>query len=698
MTAEELVNIAVLGALRRWRSILVVLIGLTGVALMFFGWDAGARLLGVWVVLTTGLAVVAVAAFDFSKNLIGRRADPGARGLGARSASVVLALMLAALASPPVVAATANTLNVLGYAALVITPQLAEDLNSQIQNHSLTANTAGNIANREIFGWVSRSIGTAVLQTNIDGAAWVWFLIVFSSILFLTRALTQSYDAMSPPKDGGPLRPPLMNYPKWLALCLYAAILVPATYFSLGALLRLGLDSKGTEISAVQTQLKEAGAAAMDAAPGSAVNLDKIATRLQVSRYAFEHPSNRSVKRTTTPPLPADYIPRLVSVQNAVTDARGATTRLEAWRAEYEALALQQATAFKRFATADQFADHAAAVAADYRAKILRFRATIRPCLIGLSDIEAGFGDQSPVALEPNLAGLVTDRCRQSSEALGPDKLPKPPSPVLCNKTCPLSSPTASAAQAVDAPSVNAEQATAAGREDKPIADCFACRGRVNDVLYGWMTDISDSAVLIVGLVGFGLFGAAIRMLGRPDQATVTEADFAAAKLKKKAARGALDQKIKARIAAQQALTNAQAAEQPLEALTKALEQAKEEEQEATTLASVADKEVAALERRALDDRSNFVVDRTSYNAAGEEVHEYVVSGAPAKVLVSGLGAAFTVFLAGKAGVKIFTEGGQTSPTGLLLACFIGAVFAENIWASVSKSISERAPTPQKPS
>jgi hypothetical protein len=653
------------GILDRWRLTLLIVTDLVGAALLFFGWDIGARLLGVWIVLIISICIALLIAFNFSKNLIGRRDQENS---GARSSSVVLALLLAALASPEIVSVTAKTLATCGYAAAVLTPALAEQMNHQIGS-SISVDALGNRANTILFSQLSSAIGMAIADTHADGAGWIWFLIVFTSILFLARALVQSYDAMSPKPDSlTPARPPLMNYPKWLAVCLYAAILVPATYFSLGALLKLGLDSKGTEASIVQTQLREAGAAAMEAAPGSPVNLDKIASRLQLSRYV-----------ATTPPLPKDaqpppanYVATLDRVQGALTNARGATTRLEAWRADYEAASLRQMTSFKRIATADQFSDHVTIVAAKYRAEILSVRAQIRPCMIGLSDIEAGFGDKNPAVIELNLADAVVRRCAEASEAL--DRRPPPPPPILCGSTCPTR------------PSEALSGASDSG--------CLTCQGGVSDMLYGWMADISDSAVLIVGLIGFGLFGASIRMLGRPDEVVVTEGEFTAARMEAESAHRLLKEKVAARLAAQTAYDETRKNEQGGDQEKQTFEGAQKEEQEARAVATTADNGLAALERRATEGRSNFVVDRVTNTPEGEK-HEYVISGAPAKVLVSGLGAAFTVFLAGKAGVQIFTDGGRTSPTGLLLACFVGAVFAENIWRSVSDTVNKRtAPAP----
>lgn len=720
-TIQGLLEGAANGLSRRWRLALAGLLFVISAILAFCGWDVGARLLGVWGMLLSGIATIVLILFDFSKGLIGQKEDSKA---GARSASVVLALLLAALASPEVISSTAKTMVAAVYTATVYTPTLVATQNAQIENaivgikkingkpdekvppkkRSVAVDLYGNQANADLFTKLSELINVANKDTKADSAAWIWFFFVFAAVLFLARALVQSYDAMSPSeakvekadaleapepslerKSKAHTRPSLMNYPKWLALCLYASILVPATYFSLGALLKLGLDSRGTEISTVQTQLRDAGATAMDASPGFPIDLDKIAGKLQRFGLAANAPPQANAqgqndKSAPVTPLPADYKGALQEASAAISNARGLTMSFETWRAGYETAALRQATSLKRIATADQFSDHISAVSAQYRADILKARSDIRSCFVGLSDMDAGFGDKSPGIIQLQLAQNINKRCAKAKETV--ELTPRPPLPVVCSETCP--------AKAVD---------------PKADAGCVACQGgAMSNVLYGWMADISDSAVLIVGLIGFGLFGAAIRMLGRPDdESIVTEADFTLARMEQAAAHTRLKEKGQTRLEAA-AKYDAAKAKYDTEAVnldptdekltplkTKMdnaqsdVEAAQKEENDARANASKADIALATLDRRAAEGRSNFVVERIE-----DGKREYVISGAPAKVMVSGLGAAFTVFLAGKAGVQILTEGGRTSPTGLLLACFVGAVFAENIWRAVSEAVAKR--------
>jgi len=142
---------------------------------------------------------------------------------------------------------------------------------------------------------------------------------------------------------------------------------------------------------------------------------------------------------------------------------------------------------------------------------------------------------------------------------------------------------------------------------------------------YQWLAVSPESTVLIIGLVGFGLFGAAIRMMGRPDKTPPpTERT--------------LDQQV----------------------LTKKVE------------------------------RNNVV-------AVREGGLGYEITGAPARVLVQGVGAAFTVFLGGQAGTLLLASGSRPNVYSLLLFCFLGAVFAEEIWGWAQRMLHGRLNSPVGP-
>jgi hypothetical protein len=58
-------------------------------------------------------------------------------------------------------------------------------------------------------------------------------------------------------------------------------------------------------------------------------------------------------------------------------------------------------------------------------------------------------------------------------------------------------------------------------------------------------------------------------------------------------------------------------------------------------------------------------------------------------VLTRGFGAAMVVYLATKGGLAIFSASSNTDPNGyiLLLTCFVGAVYSENVWAKIKTTI-----------
>lgn len=71
------------------------------------------------------------------------------------------------------------------------------------------------------------------------------------------------------------------------------------------------------------------------------------------------------------------------------------------------------------------------------------------------------------------------------------------------------------------------------------------------------------------------------------------------------------------------------------------------------------------------------------------------MSGAPAKVFVQGLGAAFTAFLVGQTGAKFLMDGSHVNAWSILLSCFLGAVFAEEIWAQAKGMLPKAAGAPK---
>lgn len=111
----------------------------------------------------------------------------------------------------------------------------------------------------------------------------------------------------------------------------------------------------------------------------------------------------------------------------------------------------------------------------------------------------------------------------------------------------------------------------------------------------------------------------------------------------------------------------------------------KEQEAQAALVAS--DDEGASAAADPAEERYNVVY----RNAQGR----FVVGGAAARVFVQGVGAAFTVFLAGKAGTRLLaSDEVSPHPFGLLLFCFVGAVFAEEIWKSAAHLLRTRTAQP----
>jgi hypothetical protein len=640
---------------------------------------------GVWVVITVsaGWLLIALALHILlagARRLVSppREGDRKAGG----GATVIVALLVALFASEGMRNYLAGVTRALFHTSFVRAPQL------------------------EVVGQPGgKADGISQLFANMNeqhgqpptAEALLIFILVLMAGLVLARVL---HDAKIGLRDtyGRPMTS-VMTYPAWIAFCIYAAILVPAAYFSTGALLYLDLGQTRS-ISDFQRRLDEAETQAMAVFPGVEVELKDL------------------INRAPTPdPLAAsaDRIRQLAAWGSRLTPD------LQAWKAGYEEAALTYASAYRPLSPPDRFDDYAVQVAADYRSSIIARRVAAQQCLVALQSLKTLIGQQAitdPVA-QPTLAA-ATKACPD------PDKQSKaaPPRPPLCSDAgCGLSD--------------NAAQARSGGA--KPV----------HILIWGWLADAPPATVLIVGLIGFGLFGAAIRMLGRPDEVTVTPEEIEAA-----------------RLTAEKAVSDAMAANAEADESQRAAETAVAQERQAhlrveeyvrdqTALAALTaegktddDPEVAALRvrlegrnraeldaalqkaaqdvitakaaavepvvrakrlaeeaeqlrrlyharlRALTNQRSNVVVARPRPDGQPGAEPEYMISGAPARVLVHGLGAAFTVFLGGQSTLKLLADEGQVSPKALLLACFIGAVFAEEIWAKAKETLDRKPAAP----
>ncbi len=809
-----------------WRRKVVTFIAigalwLIGLGLMLSGWSALLRIVGFWVVIGGLAGSVLYLTFDFARMVVGR-AWPEFHG--DREIAVTLAFLVAFVMSPGAVSDLSHGVSGLGRGLIFEGPYLAsastDNTKAPAQLYACIAATDACQYRKEQSKPSEKAKGDASQQEpqptpapNID-TSWASFVIALTFTLLVARGLrsarrdffmklTAQTRGSRPPSGGAEgghtprfVSQVLMNYPTWVAFCIYALILIPATYLAVGSLLYLRLDTPSADLAALTRELDDAERQAM-AAPGVSVDI----TRLKADLGRLEK-------------LLAKGDAKIASESEEALKQGGAyNTELTDGRARYRQQALHYASDYKRRATAAQFDDYKAVQLARYQAAIRDTRAAAGPCLEGLATVarqvevvqkaqdaptsgprgappspDEAVGD---VALESQVASL-RKRLTEASMACATSTVAFPP-----------------AAKPTDIQGDCGDLA-----ELKPPS-CERPRPQFPEAMYQWLAASSDATVLIVGLVGFGLFGSAIRMMGRVDSpnvsesavqtardnayqarqaVTVPENAYKAARAKLESQReqsksvaatfdqcsAAVTANTRAIVAAEATLADlgvklaaaraahsvAEEAATTLRASYQALPEAQKTEALASSLkvaedkAEVAAKAVQAIEaeaqdaRTALDqlhnakaeadaaldkartalataqaddvnllkeaqiaeaewkkaeekavtaesyhqqlrallvsDRTNIVVQRDRSGGGTE----FTISGAPAKVLVQGLGAAFTTFLAGQASVQILTTGGRTNAYSLLLSCFVGAVFAEEIWKWARRYLPSDTPPP----
>ena len=809
-----------------WRRKVVTFIAIAalwmiGLGLMLSGWSALLRIIGFWVVIGGLAGSVLYLTFDFARMVVGR-AWPEFHG--DREIAVTLAFLVAFVMSPGAVSDLSHGVSGLGRGLIFEGPYLAsastDNTKAPAQLYACIAATDACQYRKEQSKPSEKAKGDAPQQEpqptpapNID-ASWASFVIALTFTLLVARGLrsarrdffmklTAQTRGSRPPSGGAEGGSPprfvsqvLMNYPTWVAFCIYALILIPATYLAVGSLLYLRLDTPSADLAALTRELDDAERQAM-AAPGVSVDI----TRLRADLGRLEK-------------LPAKGADKITSEsEKALKQGAAYNTELTDGRARYRQQALHYASDYKRRATAAQFDDYKAVQLARYQAAIRDTRAAAAPCQEGLATVARQ---------------VVVVQKAQDAPTSGPrDAAPSPDQTVvngalqsqvdsLRNRLTEASMACATSTVAfTPAAKPTDVQGDCADLADLKPPSCERPRPQFPEAMYQWLAASSDATVLIVGLVGFGLFGSAIRMMGRVDSpnvsesavqtardnayqarqaVTVPENAYKAARAKLESQReqskgvaatfdqcsAAVTANTRAIVAAEATLADlgvklaaaraahsvAEEAATTLRASYQALPEAQRTEALASSLkvaedkTEVAAKAVQAIEtevqdaRTALDqlhnakaeadaaldkartalataqaddvnllkeaqtaeaewkkaeekavtaesyhqqlrallvsDRTNIVVQRDRSGGGTE----FTISGAPAKVLVQGLGAAFTTFLAGQASVQILTTGGRTNAYSLLLSCFVGAVFAEEIWRWARRYLPSDTPPP----
>lgn len=480
------------------------------------------------------------------------------------------------------------------------------------------------------------------LDQDLGRGARVWFMIVLGVGLLLGRTFAEARRDWYAQQDREELdtdadttevgtRRPIITYPKWIAAVIYATILAPASYLAIGALLYLSLDTAAIDQADFKNRLDSAEARAMSSDIMEKADLDSGALLKTVAAPSATMENEYAI------------------IRRSITSYYALQARFDTLRREEKRLAIEHLHEADRTYSPSKIPAYADYLVESYYNTVLQTRAKVRACLAGLSPIQAVIGKNGEtvanLANVKNLTSPLDERCKPpaTDDASEPDSEPPPRGSII------------------------------------------------ESVMFGWMIGMPKTTILIIGLLGFGLFGAAIRMLGRPDHPEVMPQNDDDKTLQN------MVQDLLERAASVRAGAGAVDAESADNRRKRLCEIAA---LKALTI------QINALARQEHAERNNIIYTRSEYaidNQAGLKVRERVaVSSAPARVLVHGMGAAFTVFLMGESGARFFSDGGKTSPIGLVALCFIGAVFAEDIWRRahdfLGRQISPSSPPTGGPS
>jgi hypothetical protein len=409
---------------------------------------------------------------------------------------------------------------------------------------------------------------------------------------------------------------------------------------------------------------------------------------------------------------------------------------------------LEKLAIAKKQASKADFSDYREQTVADYAGTLGKVYKTRRVCIEKINQFGSRLADLTPLTSGPAEAGQSTALAAASSKvatAHGPaaasSNLATDHAPDT-GASAPLGLPERAASDAVR---ILKEADSSCENDSAALSSKLSAYSDSSLPLYEPFAASPHSTVLIMGLLGFGLFGAAIRMMARPDkkdrltvlaekrhdldlaeQAAETarrkladlEADLQQSRSALAVARQALAGAVHAMTLLRDAdpadagVTHAQAVDAEKAAALK-VDTIERHVAEARSDLEVREREVEVANevfQKALIDASGVhtTPDPTKreadspaeriYNVVYEDTPgHWVVGSAAARVLVQGMGAAFTVFLAGQAGVVLLAGNAEANPYGLMLLCFVGAVFADEIWSwarEMLSSMKRPAPAP----
>jgi hypothetical protein len=543
--------------------------------------------LALWVTITlavTGLLSIAV--------IVLRSHAPAGRAKGYWTLPAIAGLVFASVIASNAAHDAVQTLAQAGKAVIYDAPQLLDPA-CKLTPARAMAGIFGRMAGDDqitcaagsgkfrAFHSTGGSFGNA---SYIAGPGdWTLFLGVFATTLLVFHSVSLARAAWVT-KELRQDQIVIMDYPTWVAFLIYATILTPAAYFAVGALLYLRADSGPADLTAYSNTFTTT----QQSNPVGAPDVDFVALRQKAEVYISRRAGVDDA-----------------GLRSALRSADGFLNTFYNFQTAFRNQERREVVAASQRLSGSRFADYKTILLAEFVADSKAVRQRGQDCFKTLTALDARLEAANNPPSGPGAAAAATPASAAT---------PPPPQGPAARTATPAPGPTVQTASGGRGPMPVRMRALATSVAGACPADVKFGEpmkytsfdpegGTALAQAYQWLAVSPDTTVLITGLVGFGLFGAAIRMMGH----------------------------------------------------------------------------VAGSRQASTGDWSDDSM--KEYRVVADKGDGRLgVSGAPARVLVQGVGAAFTVFLGGQAGAMLITTESKPNVYSLLLLCFIGAVFAEEIW------------------
>jgi hypothetical protein len=483
-------------------------VGLCGLVAM--GMPAGAAsvvwpVVGAWLLIVGAFGFTTILLWGLAKRIVGVETHVA---YGFRTSALAVSLLVAGATAPAAALDLMRIGEVVTRLALVTTPQLVVDARAQEGLRGAARDEHANDPAAQLLSCMAadwpfkqdrdrpwRHVRTSSppnaycppLPERWEATARDWFLFagVMLLCLVLSRSLYSSYNKQYGPP--GQSRRAAITYGQWLALLIYGAIVIPSGYLAIGSLVLL--------------QSEPDAASAPSLAPPAPAADEALNTTLDTTKAAADPVrAYRAQVMTQAETIDLKYL----------KFAAGAAATLQPSRLDARIRELQLLRAVSRDTLA---------------ARLDACRAAHPEA--GATPAEAAKGARpagAPTEVTTTASGVVKGRATDATSPAAPAASPAP-------IAGPGATPT-------DACATSAIADTDSDNDQTWEAPIYPPLGLV-DRVYPWLDQDRGSRpiLMIMGLLGFGLLGAAIRAMGRTSNNLVEDlpkapgADHAVTKL-----------------------------------------------------------------------------------------------------------------------------------------------------------------------